>query len=114
MMIEVRDELSMEMAFALPLTRIVVFLQREMRIEWLTSASNSTTSPGLSKLSCELLVRRLPSSANTHDDPLVAIQLLLRRLLRAHSVGLARRSRALATQRAVAVAPCWYWRLCSQ
>ena len=50
-MIEVRDELSMEMAFALPLMRIVVFLQREMRMEWLNSASNSTISPGLSKLS---------------------------------------------------------------
>ena len=51
MMMDVRDELSMEMAFALPLTRMVVFLQREMRIEWLISASNSITSPGLSKLS---------------------------------------------------------------
>jgi hypothetical protein len=51
MMMEVRDELSMEMALALPLTRMVVFLQREMRIEWLISASNSTMSPGLSKLS---------------------------------------------------------------
>lgn len=52
MMMEVRDELSMEMALALPLTRMVVFLQREMRIEWLISASSSTMSPGLSKLSC--------------------------------------------------------------
>lgn len=42
----------MEMALALPLTRMVVFLQREMRMEWLISASNSTISPGLSKLSC--------------------------------------------------------------
>lgn len=53
MMMDVRLELSMEMALALPLTRMVVFLQREMRMEWLISASNSTISPGLSKLSCE-------------------------------------------------------------
>lgn len=50
----------------------------------------------------------------THDDPLVAIQLLLRWLLGAHGVWLPRRSWALAAQRAVAVTPCWNWRLCTQ
>jgi hypothetical protein len=64
MMIEVRDELSMEMAFALPLTRMVVFLQREMRMEWLISASNSTISPGLSKLSWKVVSTRFMSSCH--------------------------------------------------
>lgn len=51
MMSDVRDELSSERALALPLTRMVVFLQREMRMDWLISASISTVSPGESKLS---------------------------------------------------------------
>jgi hypothetical protein len=51
MMSDVREELSSESAFALPLTRMVVFLQREMRIEWLISASISIVSDGESKLS---------------------------------------------------------------
>jgi hypothetical protein len=54
MMRDVRDELSSERAFALPLMRMVVFLQREMRIEWLISASISMVSAGESKLSCLL------------------------------------------------------------
>lgn len=48
---DVRDELSRERALALPLMRIVVFLQREMRMEWLISASISIISLGESKLS---------------------------------------------------------------
>ena len=51
MMRDVRDELSSESALALPLMRMVVFLQREMRMEWLISASISSVSPGESKLS---------------------------------------------------------------
>jgi len=51
MMSDVREELSSESAFALPLMRMVVFLQREMRMEWLISASISIVSDGESKLS---------------------------------------------------------------
>lgn len=51
MMSDVRDELSRERAFALPVMRMVVFLQREMRIEWLISAAISRVSEGESKLS---------------------------------------------------------------
>jgi len=53
---DVRELLSSESAFALPLMRIVVFLQREMRMEWLISASISIISPGESKLSYHTLV----------------------------------------------------------
>ena len=38
---ERRGELSMEIAFALPLIMIVVFEQREMRMEWEIEASIS-------------------------------------------------------------------------
>jgi hypothetical protein len=51
MMRDVREELSRDRAFAFPLMRIVAFLQREMRMEWLISASISIVSEGLSKLS---------------------------------------------------------------
>jgi hypothetical protein len=56
MMSEVRDELSSDRALALPLMRMVVFLQREMRTEWLISASISRVSPCESKLSYPILV----------------------------------------------------------
>jgi hypothetical protein len=52
MMSDVRTELSSDKALAFPLMRIVVFLQREMRMEWLISASISSVSEGESKLSC--------------------------------------------------------------
>lgn len=48
---EVFDELSMEIAFALPWTRRVVFLHLLMRIEWLISASISMGPEGDSKFS---------------------------------------------------------------
>jgi hypothetical protein len=51
MMRDVRALLSTEMAFALPTMRIVVLLQREMRIAWVSVASISTMLPGESKLS---------------------------------------------------------------
>jgi hypothetical protein len=54
MMSDVRDELSSDRALAFPLMRMVVFLQREIRIEWLISASISSVSEGESKLSCLL------------------------------------------------------------
>ena len=53
---DVRDELSSERAFALPLIMMVVFLQREMRMDWWASASISTGSPGWSKLSYKGLI----------------------------------------------------------
>lgn len=60
MMSEARVLLSRLMAFAFPLMRTVVFLQREMRIVWLISASISTISVGDSKFST---TQRLPSSS---------------------------------------------------
>ncbi len=57
---EVCVQLSREMALALPMTRMVVFVQRDMRIEWLIEASISIILPGLSKFSISHL---LPSSS---------------------------------------------------
>lgn len=47
-MMEVRAELSRERALNLPAMRRVVFLQREMRIEWFIAASTSIAPSGLS------------------------------------------------------------------
>ena len=41
-------QLSREMAFALPMTRMAVFVQREMRIECERLAEISSMLPGLS------------------------------------------------------------------
>lgn len=49
---DVLGELSMEIAFALPWMRRVVFLQRDMRIDWLISAWISIGALGDSKFSC--------------------------------------------------------------
>ena len=46
------------MALALPLTRMVVFVQREIRIDWLIEADSSRDSDGLSKFST---IHLLPS-----------------------------------------------------
>ncbi len=51
-------QLSMEMALALPVMRMVVLVQREMRIDWLMEAVSSTISAGLSKFS---MIHLLPS-----------------------------------------------------
>lgn len=45
-MMDVLGQLSIEIAFALPVMRIVVFLHRVMRIEWLRSAVISTGALG--------------------------------------------------------------------
>ena len=57
---EVCVQLSREIALALPMIRMVVFVQRDMRIEWLIEAWISIILPGLSKFSTNHL---LPSSS---------------------------------------------------
>ena len=46
----------MEMAFALPMTRMVVLVHLVIRIEWLMLASISRIEPGLSKFSISHLL----------------------------------------------------------
>lgn len=55
---EVERQLSREMAFAFPVMRMVVFVQRLMRMEWLIEAAISTISEGESKYS---MIHLLPS-----------------------------------------------------
>jgi hypothetical protein len=51
-MMDVLVELSIEMALAFPLTRMVVFLHLVIRIDWFLSTSISTVAEGESKFSC--------------------------------------------------------------
>jgi len=109
MMRDVREELSSERALALPLTRMVVFLQREMRMEWLISASISSVSPGESKLSYGgVSSEAILFTKDTYYYPLVSVQLLLRWLLRPHALRLLRlgRRRTLTPETVVTVASC--------
>ena len=86
----------MLIAFALPWMRSVVDLQRVMRMEWLISAWISMGSVGVSKFSYShhILVSfgirdvARHNEIETHDNPFIPIQFLLRRFLRPQTLWL--------------------------